>query len=255
MTTTIHAALVSALAEMKNPVFDAANPHFGSRYATLAAHLEVVRPTLAKHGLAVMQPLSSEQPGTVTVTTVILHSSGERISTSLVFAVPPDPQKAGSAITYMRRYSLAAALGIVGDDDDDANAASTPPARGDAAAPPPAPKRSTAEERERRSRPAPEPPDERPIHWLADDYRPGEQGVTIITGLVQSVERKTGVTKAGKPWVKYAITIEGKVVGTFDEKAAAEAERAKRLGRTVTVDAATNQKGFLDLLLMDELPF
>lgn len=142
----VSAALAGAFADLHNVAADAVNPHFRSRYTSLPALLDAVRPVLAKHGLAVVQmPISEE--GRVGVETLLLHASGQYLS-SRVTVTPQkaDPQGAGSAITYCRRYALAACLGI-GQDDDDGNAASRAPAA--KAAPPPARKAEPAPASER----------------------------------------------------------------------------------------------------------
>ena len=100
-------------------------PAFGSKYADLAEVLDTVKPTLAKHGFAVTQfPAYAPNEGVVVVETVLLHRSGEYIAGAV--GVPlggkKDAQAVGSAITYARRYSLAAVLGISQDDDDGNNA-------------------------------------------------------------------------------------------------------------------------------------
>jgi len=96
------------------------------RYADLPSILSAVRPVLHKHGLSVAQEVAGEV-GTVAVSTIIFHTSGfERRFGPLTLAVAGDARAAGSAITYARRYSLTAALGIAPDDDDDAAVASTP---------------------------------------------------------------------------------------------------------------------------------
>lgn len=101
------------------------------RYADLASVLEVVRPVLAARGLAVTQSASAEL-SKVTVSTTVVHTSGEWLT------FPPltmqmsgvDPQSVGAGITYARRYSLMAVLGIAAEeDDDDGAAASTQPTR------------------------------------------------------------------------------------------------------------------------------
>jgi hypothetical protein len=129
MTTTIPAALAAALvkaqADFRPAPKDNANPAFRSRYADLATIVETVRPVLAKHALGFIQPVTSNEDGSITVTTVLVHSSGETLASPGVTVRPAkgDAQAVGSAITYARRYDLSSLLGIVADDDDDGNAA------------------------------------------------------------------------------------------------------------------------------------
>ena len=121
------AALVAAQAELKNPSLDSTNPHFKSKFASLANVRNVVTTTFAKHGLAIVQNLSSTDRG-INCTTLIVHSSGEWMESDLVSipATKMDAQGFGSAATYARRYSLSAFASVVGDDDDDGNEAAKP---------------------------------------------------------------------------------------------------------------------------------
>ena len=122
------AALAKAQAEMKPAIFDCVNPHFKSKYASLTAVWEAARGPLAKHGLSVLQRFESGEP--MVMSTLLAHASGEWIESDYpIKPVKTDPQGYGSAISYARRYSLAALLGIVSDSDDDANAASGKPAQ------------------------------------------------------------------------------------------------------------------------------
>lgn len=117
-------ALASFQSEVKNPPNTADNPFYKSKYAPLQDVLNIVRPLLSKHGLSILQIPSSDGE-TVSVTTLLMHSSGEWIQTDpLVLKTDkPTAQGAGSAITYARRYSLSAVLGISSEDDDDGNIA------------------------------------------------------------------------------------------------------------------------------------
>lgn len=120
------AALVKAQADLKNPAFDSNNPHYRSKFASLAQVRDTVTPALAKHGLTVTQ-LLGEAEGGIRCETVLIHSSGEWLSSVLFMpATKQDAQGYGSASTYARRYSLQAICGVVGDEDDDGNAASNP---------------------------------------------------------------------------------------------------------------------------------
>jgi hypothetical protein len=116
----IAAALSKANLEIRNAELDRVNPHFKNRYATLGSILNAIRVPLAKHGIAPVQTVSMEN-GMVTVTTALIHSSGQLVEDTAMFPLPNNAtvQQMGSAITYLRRYALAAIVGIVGDEDDD----------------------------------------------------------------------------------------------------------------------------------------
>lgn len=119
-------ALAAANGHIKNPNLDAVNPHFKSRYASLGAIINAVRAPLAAQGISAVQTVSNDG-GSVGVTTTLLHSSGEWMAETIWSALPDRAtvQQLGSSITYLRRYSLAAITGIVGEEDDDGNAGST----------------------------------------------------------------------------------------------------------------------------------
>jgi len=116
------AALSKAQGEMGSAKKDAMNPHFRSKYADLASVWEAARAPLSKHGLSVVQTNEDSERG-VCVETTLMHSSGEWISGRLTLPVSKgDAQGFGSAMTYARRYGLAAILSIAADDDDDGEA-------------------------------------------------------------------------------------------------------------------------------------
>jgi ERF superfamily len=115
-------ALVNFQKEMNPVSFDATNPFFKSKYVTLSALVSESKDLLAKNGLVVSQLIEDEG----SVTTILLHTSGEYLSSKLSLKpVKDDPQGHGSAITYARRYAYASILGIVSDSDDDGNQASS----------------------------------------------------------------------------------------------------------------------------------
>lgn len=118
------AALVASQADLKPPPFDSQSTAFGGkpyRYASLQSVIGVVRPALAKHGLAVMQELSND--GTdLLVTTRLVHSSGESMESVQRSPCPVKPQDRGGVITYLRRYGLNALLCLAAEEDDDAEA-------------------------------------------------------------------------------------------------------------------------------------
>lgn len=110
-------ALAAAQAEIKNAAADSENPHFRSRYADLASIIDAVRGPLAAHGIARHQALFSNGKD-VGVRTALIHSSGQWIASTVWCASPGTPQGLGTVGTYLRRYSLAAAVGLAQDDDD-----------------------------------------------------------------------------------------------------------------------------------------
>jgi hypothetical protein len=116
---SLAAALAKANLELSNPGFDKKNSHFNNGYASLAAVLNAIRQPLAKQGLSLIQTISTE-PGSVTITTSLIHASGEWLAADVSVAVAPNAnaQAVGSATTYMRRYSALSMCGIAGDDDD-----------------------------------------------------------------------------------------------------------------------------------------
>lgn len=119
----IAAALATAQAKFVPASRDKENPFHKSRYAGLDSVMAVIRQPLAESGLCVTQTFDHRLDGLVLRTTLI-HTSGQYITSTLrMNPAKSDPQGIGSAITYARRYALAAMLGVVSDDDDDGNAA------------------------------------------------------------------------------------------------------------------------------------
>lgn len=122
-------AMAAAQAIMKGAAKDAENPHFRSRYADLASVWDACRAALTANGLSVVQAprgVPAEGGWIVEVETILLHKSGQWMADTLTVPVgKPDAQGLGSAITYARRYSLAAFVGVAPEDDDGNAAASS----------------------------------------------------------------------------------------------------------------------------------
>ena len=122
--------LTKALAEFQKNLpavtLDGDNPHFKSKFATLANITQKVLPLLSEQGIAFSATPRVTENGFV-MEAHLLHVSGERLSASFPIT-ETNPQKVGSAVTYFRRYALASMTGIVADADDDGNAASIPSA-------------------------------------------------------------------------------------------------------------------------------
>lgn len=122
-------ALAKAQAEMAGAKKVAENGAFkNSKYADLASVWDAARPALTKYGLSVVQFTTPSERNEIQVETTVMHSSGEWVSG--VIAIPVDKLNAhgyGSALTYARRFSLAAAVGIAPEDDDGNAAAQAAP--------------------------------------------------------------------------------------------------------------------------------
>ena len=119
-------ALIKAQGEIKNVSKDKVNPFFHSKYAPLDSVWEAIKGPLHKNGLCISQATDIIN-GQAALVTLLLHESGEFIRS--VYPLNPvknDPQGLGAAITYARRFSLAALVGLVSEDDDDGQAASQP---------------------------------------------------------------------------------------------------------------------------------
>lgn len=119
------AALCNLQSELKPAVKDSSNPYFKSKYADLNSIWDSCRALLHKNGLSVTQTMDARDGNCSSLSTTLLHTSGQWVAGEQPLnPVRDDPQGIGSAITYARRYGLAAILGIVADEDDDGNAAS-----------------------------------------------------------------------------------------------------------------------------------
>jgi hypothetical protein len=117
-------AFTKAQAQIKFAIKDALNPHLKNKYADLPAVIDAVKEALNSNGLSYMQlPGSMPQAAMLAMTTRLLHVSGEWIEETMHMPlVKTDPQGYGSALTYARRYALAAICGVYQDDDDANNA-------------------------------------------------------------------------------------------------------------------------------------
>ena len=138
--TTLIEALAAAQGEFdtipKSKRVDAGSRKY--HYADLAGVLAVVRPVLSRHGIALVQPIERDGEGLILHTQLCGYNDVIGSSMPLV-AQLSNPQALGSVLTYCRRYSLCALVGVAADDDDDDGheAGQRPPPR------PPQPPRET----------------------------------------------------------------------------------------------------------------
>lgn len=123
-------ALIQAQADIANPpcnrsiqVQTANGRDYPFRYATLDRIIETTRSALADARLCVVQPIVATERGPAIVTR-LLHESGQWLESEVALPAPGrDPQAFGSAVTYLRRYALAALLNVAPNEDDDGNTA------------------------------------------------------------------------------------------------------------------------------------
>jgi hypothetical protein len=228
---TLAAAFAAALAEMPSPMLDRTNSAFGKfRYASIGSYLETCRPHLARFGLAMATDYEPTADGNLMCWTVIRDETGETLRLAPV-PVKVDlvkPQATGSAMTYARRYSISAALGVVGDEDDDGNAAM-----------PQEPKRSMVQAI---ATPAPKPA---PKPVVNEDT-----GFEVVR--IASVDTKDGTTKAGKPWRLYIVKTDGgEEFTTFSATVGDKAFNYIGSTAEVLVQEKTTPSGKQTLELMD----
>lgn len=126
MENNLYTRFMKVLNEVPNFVTDE-TAQAGNRtykYLNLATILKTIKPVFEKHGLAFSQRVTFSNEGEARqvigkVETIIFDDKDQMIACSYPFFVTGDPQQVGSAITYARRYSLYAVLGIFPDKDDD----------------------------------------------------------------------------------------------------------------------------------------
>jgi hypothetical protein len=115
---SLAAALHKAQGKIKAALKDSTNPHFKSKYADLSSVIEAVKQPLLDAGIVFTQGVHDAEGG-VAIETMLLHTSGEWLSSTLrIPATKQDAQGFGSAITYGRRYGLQAICGVPAEDDD-----------------------------------------------------------------------------------------------------------------------------------------
>jgi hypothetical protein len=127
MKMTIRQAIAKVQDEIQHVKKDADNPYFKSRYATYENVVDTIHDSMRKNGIVHFHGFSTSEQGSINVVTSIssLTTDEQLVSTITIPTKANDPQAAGSAITYAKRYSLLAMLGL-GTEDDDGNAASNP---------------------------------------------------------------------------------------------------------------------------------
>lgn len=203
---------------------DSSKGGYSYKYADLASLLDAVRKPLADNGLALTQPIIVGEHGMV-LHTMLLHVSGAHLDSYYPLAAHERPQEMGSEITYSRRYTAGAILGIASEDDDDGEAA---------------------------QQGTPAPRIRKPGEMPTNTERPSGEA------LVTKVDRKSGTNKAGNPWTSFTVTLDdGRSGSTFDTEMAHRAERAmERQGLVKTTwEKSGKYTNLTGLEYADEVPF
>lgn len=129
--TTVVLSLYQKIAALKQELVplekDKENPYHKSVYFDINSILEQIEPLMIKYNLLLTQPIIN---GFV-VSRIMCLDSGEVDESSLQLPVTPDPQKIGSCITYFRRYTVVAQIGLQAEDDDGNKGGGKTPAKDD----------------------------------------------------------------------------------------------------------------------------
>ena len=107
-------ALSKVQAQLRPAKENSKNPFFKSNYADLGSVWDSVRALLSENELSIIQ-MPTDVGG---LTTILSHSSGEYLSSTMYIPSKEDAHGVGSAISYARRYALASFVGVVTGDDD-----------------------------------------------------------------------------------------------------------------------------------------
>jgi len=118
MEKTIYQSLLKVQKELGAIKKDSTNPFFKSKYFDINSLLEHVKPIVNRHGLVIVQSLSAIGDKPALNTQIIDADTGYGVGSTIPLPEVADPQKAGSAITYYRRYALQSLLALEVEDDD-----------------------------------------------------------------------------------------------------------------------------------------
>ena len=199
-------ALAKAQLQIEPASKNATNPHFRSHYADLASIWDACRGPLNTNGLSIVQFPCDGDVGRTGLCTMLLHSSGEYISEVVTTrSQKDDPQGLGSALTYLRRYALAAVVGVTATEDDDGNAASTP-ANARVSTPAPRPYIPPPVSMPAVNAPAPIKPVSQPVSQpVAKPVQTATAGTSAVQAIVEYYKVDQGTGKNGKPYTKHRI--------------------------------------------------
>lgn len=190
--------------QLKQPKLNSENPFFHKNYLDLTGLQSAVDEAMKGTGLSYIQLVAGSN-GQPTVRTVILHESGEFISSDTLQLRPDktNPQGQGSAITYAKRYQLGAMFGISGEADDDGEAATNHQAQNRTYQQRQQPAWQAAPRQQRQQAasqpPQPSPEEQQQIDGLKTEYR------NVINGLVKQGAQKKEINNEVNNRLKRSI--------------------------------------------------
>jgi hypothetical protein len=186
------AALSKAQGEMQAAIKDKVNPFFKSSYADLGSVWDAARPVLSKYGLCIMQTTEINADGSkIIMVTTLAHTSGQWVKSFLPLnPAKNDSQGIGAAITYLRRYSLSAIVGVVCDEDDDGEIASG---------------RGKTQEQPKQNNQTPPPPPAQPKEQTPVE-RISKAEIIALATLIQNLDEES--KKSFRDWIKKSFNAE-----------------------------------------------
>ena len=222
-------AVLAAQRQIGGVAKDSTNPHYRSGYASLGAVIHAVKFALNEQGISVLQPIGRDELGDY-VETILLHESGEYMADKirLVCAKQNDPQAAGSAQSYARRYGLQAFLTLP-TADDDAEAATYRQEQTETQTTPPKAK----------------PASKKPVEPISQNPLPQTWKAYVF-----NVDKRSGIKEStGKLWTVYDVTFDldgdrQEKASTFDAKLADAARKFNEDNILVSASVLSKERGF-----------
>jgi len=115
---SLNEKLLSIQKEVGTITKDSQNPFFKSAYFDINKLVETLKPILNKLEVIILQPVEYRDGKNLLSTVIVDVKTGEKIESSIAIPDNIEPQKMGSAITYLRRYSLQSFIFLQAEDDD-----------------------------------------------------------------------------------------------------------------------------------------
>ncbi|WP_419783796.1 ERF family protein [Maridesulfovibrio sp.] len=201
--TKLAGAMLKVQQTLKPAAKDGQNNFTNSRYASLQSVMNTCREALLANGIWLTQLPVKVENGNLGLISKIVHAeSGQWQSSLLVMPLPKsDPQGYGSAMTYARRYGLAALIGVVTEHDDDAEG-SCRPSNMDSGYDPsrhlgPAPTRPNRSQARENSNSSPNLPRLEGVQYRKEN---GQNGKPCILATGNTLPQKESLRKAGFRW-------------------------------------------------------